>query len=92
MADPRFGLEEMPFARHLRFAPDGKSVAYSIEENSVGNIWLQPFDGSAPRALTHFPSERITSFNFSCDGRFLAVVRGHRDSEVVLLHQGATQR
>ena len=92
MADPRFGLEEMPFARHLRFAPDGKSVAYSIEENSVGNIWLQPFDGSAPRALTHFPSERITSFNFSPDGRFLAVVRGHRDSEVVLLHQGATQR
>jgi Tol biopolymer transport system component len=92
LADPRFGLEDMPFARHLRFAPDGKAVAYSIQENSVGNIWLQPLDGSAPRALTHFPSERITSFNFSPDGRFLALVRGHHDSEVVLLHQGATQR
>ena len=92
LADPRFGLEDMPFARHLRFAPDGKSVAYGIQENSVGNIWLQPLDGSAPRALTHFSSERITSFNFSPDGKFLALVRGHRDSEVVLLHQGATQR
>jgi serine/threonine protein kinase len=92
LADPRFGLEDMPFARHVRFAPDGKAVAYSIQENSVGNIWLQPLDGSAPRALTHFPSERITSFNFSPDGRFVALVRGHRDSEVVLLHQGATQR
>ena len=92
LADPRFALEDMPFARHLRFAPDGKAVAYGIQENSVGNIWLQPLDGSAPRALTHFPSELIASFNFSRDGRFLAVVRGHRDSEVVLLHQGATQR
>jgi eukaryotic-like serine/threonine-protein kinase len=92
LADPRFGLEDMPFARHLRFSPDGKAVAYGIQEDSVGNVWLQPIDGSAPRALTHFPSERIESFNFSPDGRFLALVRGHRDSEVVLLHQGATQR
>jgi Tol biopolymer transport system component len=92
LADPRFGLEDMPFARHLRFAPDGKAVAYGIQENSVGNIWLQPLDGSAPRALTHFASDRITSFNFSPDGKLLTLVRGHRDSEVVLLHQGATQR
>jgi Tol biopolymer transport system component len=92
LADPRFGLEDMPFARHLRFTPDGKAGAYSIQENSVGNVWLQPLDGSAPRALTHFPSDRITSFNFSPDGKFLTLVRGHRDSEVVLLHQGTTQR
>jgi hypothetical protein len=64
LADPRFGLEDMPFARNLRFAPDGKAVAYSIQENSVDNIWLQPLDGSAPRALTHFFSARTTSFNF----------------------------
>jgi serine/threonine protein kinase len=92
LADARFGLEDMPFARHLRFTPDGKAVAYGIQENSVGNIWLQPLDGSAPRALTHFLSDRITSFKFSPDGKFLTLVRGHRDSEVVLLHQGTNQR
>jgi eukaryotic-like serine/threonine-protein kinase len=92
LADARFGLEDMPFARHLRFTPDGKAVAYGIQENSVGNIWLQPLDGSAPRALSHFPSERITSFVFSPDGRFVALVRGHRDSEVVLLHQQPSGR
>jgi Tol biopolymer transport system component len=87
-ADPRFGLEDRPWAGFLRFTPDGKEFAYGIFENSVGNIWVQPLDGSAPRALTNFTAEEIRDFNWSPDGNELAVVRGHTESEVFLLHVG----
>jgi eukaryotic-like serine/threonine-protein kinase len=84
-ADPRFGLEDRPWAGFLRFMPDGKAFAYGIFDNSVGNIWVQPLDGSAPRALTNFTSEEIRDFNWSTDGKKLVVVRGHTDSDIVLL-------
>jgi Tol biopolymer transport system component len=65
--------------------PDGKAFAYGIFDNSVSNIWVQPLDRSAPRALTNFTSEEVRDFNWSADGKELAVVRGHTDSDVVLL-------
>lgn len=87
-ADPRFALEDRPFAGFLRFMPDGKAFSYGVFENSVSNIWVQPLDGAAPRALTHFTSEEIRDFEWSPDGKRLAVVRGHTDTDVVLLHAG----
>ena len=83
-ADPRFALEDRPWAGFLRF-PDRRSYAYGIFENSVGNIWIQPLDGSAPKALSNFASEEIRDFNWSADGKQLVIVRGHTDSDVVLL-------
>jgi serine/threonine protein kinase/Tol biopolymer transport system component len=88
-ADPRFGLEDRPWAGFLRFMPDGKAFAYGIFENSVGNIWVQPLDGSAPRPLTNFTADEIRDFNWSADGKQLAIVRGHTESDVVLLRSGS---
>ena len=36
----------------LAFAPDGKSVVYAIRDKGVGNLWMQPLDGS-PRPSVH---------------------------------------
>jgi serine/threonine protein kinase/Tol biopolymer transport system component len=69
----------------LKFAPDGKSVVYAVREKGVSNLWMQPLDGSAPRQLTHFTSERINKFLFSKDGTKLAVDRGHNESDAVIL-------
>ncbi len=69
----------------LAFAPDGKSVAYAVREKGVGNLWMQPLDGSAPHQLTHFTSERIEKFLFSKDGTKIAMLRGHVESDAVLL-------
>jgi serine/threonine protein kinase len=69
----------------LAFSPDGKSVAYAVREKGVGNIWLQPLDGTAPHQLTHFTSERIEKFLFSKDGTKIAMQRGHVESDAVLL-------
>jgi eukaryotic-like serine/threonine-protein kinase len=69
------------------FAPDGKSVAYPVRENGVDNIWIQPIDGTAGHAITHFASEQIQSFHWSPDGKNLGILRGHIDSDVVLLQE-----
>jgi Tol biopolymer transport system component len=91
-ADPRFALEDRPWAGFLRFMPDGKAFAYGILEHSVGNIWVQPLDGSASRPLTNFTAEEIRDFNWSPDGSQLAVVRGHTESDVVLLRPGSNAK
>ena len=70
-----------------QFAPDGKEVAYPVRENGVDNIWIQPIDGSPGRQITKFDSEQILSFHWSPDGKNLGVLRGHTDSDVVLLQE-----
>ena len=81
----RFGL--------LRFSRDGKAVVYPTRDNGVDNLWLQPLDGSKGHAITDFTSERIRDFHWSFDGKQLAMIRGHTDSDVVLLRdQGQAAR
>ncbi len=71
----------------VQFTPDGKAVAYPIRENGVDNIWIQPLDGSGGRQITHFSSDQIDSFHWSPDGKNLALLRSHSESDVVLLQE-----
>jgi Tol biopolymer transport system component len=75
---------------NIAVVPDGRSVAYSVVENGVGNIWAQPLDGSKGHWLTTFTSDQIRSFQFSPDGKSLAVARTHIVSDVVLLRDSGT--
>jgi len=74
---PRMGL--------VHFSRDGKSVIYPTQENNADNLWQQPLDGSPGRQLTSFQSEHIWDYHWSPDGTKLGVVRGHTDSDVVLI-------
>jgi serine/threonine protein kinase/Tol biopolymer transport system component len=76
-------------AGNPRFAPDGSAIVYSIRENGVDNLWLQPLDGSRGRQITSFEADAIQSFQFSPDGKILGVFRAHTESDVVLLHDTA---
>ncbi len=76
---------ERPLFGLVRFSHDGKAVVYPTRQNGVDNLWLQPLDGSPGRQITNFPSERIYDFHWSRDGKQLALVRGHTDSDVVLI-------
>ncbi len=69
----------------IRFTPDGKALAYVVRENGVDNLWRQNLDGSPGKQLTSFKSEHIYDFHWSFDGKQLALVRGHTDSDVVLM-------
>jgi hypothetical protein len=50
-------------------------------------VWVQPLDGSPGHQITKFDSEQILSFHWSPDGKNLGVLRGHTDSDVVLLQE-----
>jgi len=72
-----------------RFTPDGKALVYAIRENGVDNLWEQPLNGSPGRQITFFTKEQIRVWHFSPDGKSLAMIRGHVESDAVLLHDNA---
>jgi serine/threonine protein kinase/Tol biopolymer transport system component len=78
-------FEHERFGIFIHFSRDGKSVVYTVRENGVDNLWAQPLDGSAGKYLTSFKTEHIWDFHWSPDGTKLALVRGHDDSDVVLM-------
>jgi hypothetical protein len=60
-------------------------VAYNAVVNGVGNIWAQPLDGSPGHWLTNFTADQTRNFQFSSDGKSLAVIRTDVISDVELL-------
>jgi TolB protein len=69
----------------FRWAADGRAIVFGVTSNGVTNLWAQPVDGSPPKQLTSFASERIFSFDFSRDGKQVALSRGTQTSDVVLI-------
>ena len=76
---------QRPVQGGVRFMPDGKAVAYAFRDKDADNLWVQPLDGSPGKQLTNFNSERIADFHWSFDGSKLGLIRGHTDSDVVLI-------
>jgi len=87
--DPRMagGPSSDNFNNNLSFAPDGKSVAYIVRDKGVDNIFVQPLDGTPGSQITSFTSDNISHFQWSPDGKTLAVARVHKASDVVLLRE-----
>jgi serine/threonine protein kinase len=67
------------------FSHDGKAVVYPIHEGEAHSLWQQNFDGSPGKKITPLDAEEIWDFRWSPDGSKLALVRGHTDSDVVLI-------
>jgi len=85
----RFDFPPTVARRFVRWSPDGQTIAYPNSPGGVSDIWLQPLDGSPPRQLTGFKAEQILAFDWSRDGRSLALVRGVETSDVVLIGNAA---
>jgi Tol biopolymer transport system component/DNA-binding winged helix-turn-helix (wHTH) protein len=77
-------IRDLP-AHYGRFhwTTDGSALAYADKAEGVGNIWIQPLDGSPPRQLTHWLPDPILSFDWSRDGKWLAYASGTLTSDVV---------
>ena len=61
-------------------------MVYPVRQGDVANLWRQPLDGKPGKQITNFNSELIgDSFAWSFDKSKLAVIRGHVDSDVVLI-------
>jgi Tol biopolymer transport system component len=69
----------------LHWTKDNREVVYQRTVGGVSNLWAQPVDGSQPRQITGFTSDRIFGFDFSHDGKRLALSRGAMTGDVVLI-------
>ncbi len=76
---------ERPRSGPIRFARDNKAVVYPFRHGGVDDLWLQPLDGSPGKQITDFKSEHIIDFHWSFDGTQLGLIRGHTDSDVILI-------
>jgi serine/threonine protein kinase len=69
----------------IQFKRDGTGIIYPVRDGQSDNLWLQHLDGSPGKQLTDFKSEFIRDFDYSYDGKQLAIIRGHREADVVLI-------
>jgi Tol biopolymer transport system component/tRNA A-37 threonylcarbamoyl transferase component Bud32 len=81
-----FDIPPTSAVENLRWTPDGRGVAYVDTRAGVSNLWAQPLEAGAPRQLTDFKTDHIFFFDWSRDGRQLALARGTRASDVVLVN------
>jgi Tol biopolymer transport system component len=82
-------LKRFPLPIHwgpIRWAPDSQALFVIQARNDVGNLWMQPLKGGAPRQFTHFDFERTNTFDFSRDGKQLVIWRSRVTKDVVLIH------
>ena len=73
------------FTGGVRFMPHSRSLAYVVRDDRGYGIWIQPFDGSAGKFLIQPGPDWIGSFQWSFDGKKLAVTRVHRERDVALI-------
>jgi serine/threonine protein kinase len=66
----------------LQWAADGRALLYI---SNLSDIWSQPLDGGMPVQLTNFQGDQIFDFDYSADGKWLALSRGRRTEDVVLI-------
>lgn len=80
---------DLPAAARLdtpvRWAPDGRALAFVQTRNEVSNVWSQPLEGGAPKPITDFKTELIFTFDWSRDGKQMALWRGRVTRNVVLI-------
>jgi Tol biopolymer transport system component/predicted Ser/Thr protein kinase len=75
---------------NLQWMPDGRALAYSMSTGGTINLMVQPLDGSPERQLTHFADGKtIYDFQWSRDGKSLAITRASISQDIVLFRSGA---
>lgn len=76
----------LPARTQWRWMPDSRALVY-VDGNTLSDLWVQPIDGSPPHQLTHFAADgrRIWDFDWSADGKRLAVARAAILTNIVRL-------
>ena len=82
---PIYQLDWPAAAGFPLWAPDGKAVEYVLTRGGVSNIWQQKLAGGPPKQITNFKSGLNFDFDWSRDGKQLALTRGSENSDVILI-------
>jgi Tol biopolymer transport system component len=71
----------------VRWTPDGRALTYTLTRDGVANLWVQPLTGGEPKQLTNFSSNGILMYEWSRDGKQLAVARETLTGDAVLISE-----
>lgn len=69
----------------VKWTPDGRNLTYSASDGVADNLWNQAIGGGPPREITDFATGGIFSFAWAPDGNRLAIVRGSRSNDIVMI-------
>ena len=78
-------LDELAQAALEREGDQRAAIAYIDTRAGVSNLWRLHLDGSPRKQITDFKTDQIFQFDWSRDGRWLALARGSVTSDVVLV-------
>jgi eukaryotic-like serine/threonine-protein kinase len=67
------------------WTPDGSAITYVDKRGSITNLWSQPFAGGPARELRDYKGEDILHWEWTRDGRRVAIVRGSSRSDAVMI-------
>jgi Tol biopolymer transport system component len=68
-----------------KWTPDGRGITFIDIHGSSRDLWVQPFDGGAPKRLTDFKENAIYRREWTRDGKQVAIVRGESSSDAVMI-------
>jgi hypothetical protein len=69
----------------LSWNKTGKGILFVNTLGTTSNIWTQPIDGAKPSPLTAFKEFQIAAFALNPAGNRLAIARGSRNRDIVLI-------
>ena len=81
-ASSGFSVEQIlsyPYPLNLVSGADGRTIAYSLDERGVRNVFVANAPDYAPRMITHYTADdgqEITNLKISHDGKYVVYVRG----------------
>ena len=67
------------------FETDVERILFVNTLGTTSNVWLQPLDGTKSTPLTTFKEFQIAAFALNDDGNRLAIARGSRNQDIVLI-------
>ncbi|MDQ3253007.1 MAG: DUF5050 domain-containing protein, partial [Acidobacteriota bacterium] len=79
----RFKINANTYGSLLHWTPDGRALLYI--DNHLANIWSQPVDGGKPMQLTNLQGDQTFRFDYSPDGKWLALARGRMSDDVIMI-------
>jgi len=81
-----FGLPFNSTGWILHWTPNSRTLTYALWKSygSAINLWSQSLSGGPPRQITNFP-DGIVAYDWSPDGKQLALTRSAQSRDVVLI-------
>ncbi len=73
------------FQAGLAWNKTGDEIFFVNTLGTTSNVWTQPLDGTKPNPLTDFKEFQIANFALNAEGNRLAIARGSRNRNVVLI-------